>query len=488
MREILVLTIFVTTTIAAPRPAGVEALVDRARAATPEFAADALIRIAGSPKTADRAWKRELLEEAFRRAAGAQQPLRKRAATPPSNVLAGFLDRAFSQELDTRSLQSRAVRALLPLDPAKARELLLEMAPLNLPRLTCEDALVYDVEGFYQAVGEVAQRGFTAQELASDEPLKFLQPYLSNLQSPVQVGPAAHLLAGVKLKPEHFEALVAAFAGAVKEISGDDRSFSFAISRRGRINPQIYDLVNACKQRQVAVQPLLEAYRGFLVRHLKAARCADGADPVAGAAFGLNPPKDQEQAQDAVVFFNDSLRAPPVKAIEAEEVQPEKVEGKAAGARFCDGEECLARTKAYTALLFGSSGVPLAPQQRQTPEWNARLKEYLASLANWGLPAEHFHEKCRFYSDLVNLVPNGADRETVLRAFLDFLKQNSYQAGNRMEWFLPVNSLIARVFMDPLGLKAVMQDLRDCGDPVISLYAALEELAPRSPGETLGLL
>ena len=39
------------------------------------------------------------------------------------------------------------------------------------------------------------------------------------------------------------------------------------------------------------------------------------------------------------------------------------------------------------------------------------------------------------YSDLLNLVFNGPDRELVLRAMLDYLKQNQFLQENRMEWF-----------------------------------------------------
>src|ERR1051325_2728728 len=47
-------------------PPEAEAIIADARIAPPEFAADALIRVARSPKVADAELKRELLEEAFR--------------------------------------------------------------------------------------------------------------------------------------------------------------------------------------------------------------------------------------------------------------------------------------------------------------------------------------------------------------------------------------------------------------------------------------
>src|SRR4051812_11525088 len=58
----------------------IQMLVDDARAASPEFAADALLRLALAPKVADPKWQRELLEEAYGLAAVAPEPFRFVAA------------------------------------------------------------------------------------------------------------------------------------------------------------------------------------------------------------------------------------------------------------------------------------------------------------------------------------------------------------------------------------------------------------------------
>src|SRR5437899_4672749 len=50
------------------RDAAIESLIRDAAGLPPEFNADVLIRIAGSTRVADLAWKREMLEEAFFRA------------------------------------------------------------------------------------------------------------------------------------------------------------------------------------------------------------------------------------------------------------------------------------------------------------------------------------------------------------------------------------------------------------------------------------
>src|SRR5581483_10248352 len=113
-------------TCGATRPPELVALAERAASLPPEFAADGLLRIAGSPKVADPAWKRELIESAFHLAAAAQPPFARRNW---SGARANLFDKAYSQGLDALTLQSRAVSALLALDPRQARAMLAEFPP-----------------------------------------------------------------------------------------------------------------------------------------------------------------------------------------------------------------------------------------------------------------------------------------------------------------------------------------------------------------------
>src|ERR1017187_4329541 len=98
---------------ATTRPAVFADLADRARSLPPEFAADALLRIADSPNVTDVAWKREVLEDAFHLAAGAQQPFARRNGTGwPTNPF----DKSYAQGMDACTLQSKAVDAMLTID------------------------------------------------------------------------------------------------------------------------------------------------------------------------------------------------------------------------------------------------------------------------------------------------------------------------------------------------------------------------------------
>src|SRR5690348_12056441 len=71
------------TAAPSPRPHrddALEAVAATAVSLAPELAADALLRIASSPRVIDREWKRELLTEAFFRAYSAHDPYRQATA------------------------------------------------------------------------------------------------------------------------------------------------------------------------------------------------------------------------------------------------------------------------------------------------------------------------------------------------------------------------------------------------------------------------
>ena len=234
-------------------------LADRARAQPAEFAADALLRIAGTANVADVSWKREILEDAFHIAANAQQPYPRRNWTGKPGSL---FDKAYAQGLDACTLQCKAVHAMLAIDYKKARELFGEIPAPRIPRLTCDDAMVYDVSIFYATASEVAARAFNAREVARDEPFQMLQRYTADVSSPAQVSPIARMLAGASLKPQQFEALVDSLAAALQQLSGDDRSFSATVS--GDADAALAGLPAECARRAIDPQPLLDAWHTYV--------------------------------------------------------------------------------------------------------------------------------------------------------------------------------------------------------------------------------
>jgi hypothetical protein len=50
------------------------------------------------------------------------------------------------------------------------------------------------------------------------------------------------------------------------------------------------------------------------------------------------------------------------------------------------------------------------------------------------------------------------------------------ERDHRVEWFYPVHTLIIHSFGDAAGMQATVRELRRSADPVIAMYAHLEEL------------
>ncbi len=474
---------------AATTPVTVDELTGMARSVSGEFAAEALIRIAGIDKI-EKPRRIALLEEAFGRAGEAQLPYRRRAGIVRIPGPAGIFNRVYAQGLDAMSLRLKAVNAMIPLDPLKAREMFRRIPPIRLPRLTCEEYLVYDVDGFYDTLSRLASQTFTPAEIEKGESFRLTQPYIAAIDSPVEIPAAARLIAASNVSDRDFPALMSAFAKAMKGISGDDRSFTYA-----EAGPRIRAVVEAAQQRHAASAPLLEAYRLYLVNNMSAARCADGdlmANNPQSFAFA-DPHAAEQQGPDPAAYFNLRLRVPPLQDIQEQEVTPSKLEGVAAGLRGCDDAVCKAIVRKYSDLIFDSARNPYPTSHKETPEWADQFQELLASLAAWqpagkSFAAAHFREKSAFYSDVASIPPTTAGREAVLRAELEYALKAKASAENRVQWFLPINALIGRVTLDPLGLGKLTGDLRAAGDPIIALFVELDAMAPRTPDQIMPLI
>ncbi len=476
----------------AERPTALVDLANRAHSAPAEFAADALLRIAASSTAADPAWKRQLIEDAFRIAASAQQPYARRAWQKGHG---GQAEKAFAQGLDACTLQCRAVDAMLALDHKKAREMFDQIPAPALPRLSCTDALVYDVSIFYATLGNVAQQAFSPKEIAAQEPMHLLERYVPDLNSPLQVGPIATMLIGAPVATAQREGLVDAFAAALKQLSGDGRSFSATISGQSEA-AAVEALASSGARQHINSLPLLDAWRSYLVRHVSGSVCGDlGGAGATGLSVALDAANSADQAYSgplgAVRYFNENMRIGELPAISGLEAQPAKLDDQARASGPCESPECRQITTKFGGVVLGPAGMAYSEEQKATPEWAGKLRAYMEALGGWkgaDDPAEYFLWKSRFYSDLFHVLPNGPNRDMVLSAFLGWLEQNDYQREHRAEWFYRVNGLIVSAFADPVAMKTTMRDLRNSADPVIALYAELERLLPRPLEQTVSLL
>jgi len=192
-----------------------------------------------------------------------------------------------------------------------------------------------------------------------------------------------------------------------------------------------------------------------------------------------------------VDFFNTRLRIDPLERIEEVESTPSRLEANAPRQQTCQDAECQAVVTRFRGLFMGADGRPSRPADRESKEWQSALEAVLSDLKKWAgdrSTPEVFRNKAILYGDLLNLAPPGAARNTVLHAELEFLQAAKDGEGNRIEWFLPLNTLLAHTVLDPAGYGAFAAELRKSSDPVVSVFARLEAVAPRSADRLMSLL
>ena len=162
-------------------------------------------------------------------------------AVPAGNTdtRSASLNQAYTLKLDVLSLESRAVRDMLPLDRSEARELFGQMPKPSLVPLTCDDSLAYQPLEFYEGLSAMVNGGFTPEEKAKDEHFKLLLDALGQVMSPSQLPPLAQAIESSSITPAQRQNLWARFNGLLADMQPDDRSFSaslpalFAISAPG---------------------------------------------------------------------------------------------------------------------------------------------------------------------------------------------------------------------------------------------------------------
>src|SRR5713226_1031826 len=127
-------------------PEPFQSIAEQAHSVSPEFAADALLRVVESHKITNAEAQRDLVEQSFRLAVSAKFRVRMRGL-PGSMVdtRSGYLSRAYDLKLDALSLVSRAVRDMVPIDSNRARAMFQEIPRPVLTPLNCDDPLVYEV-------------------------------------------------------------------------------------------------------------------------------------------------------------------------------------------------------------------------------------------------------------------------------------------------------------------------------------------------------
>jgi hypothetical protein len=432
------------------RPPEILDLIGYAQAAPPEFAADALIRIADSDKIADNAWKRELLEQALALAPAAQYKVKRPNSAAGGDNHWGYFSFAYEMEMDTLSLQWRAIQALSKTDPARARELFSQIPPPRLDPLTCQDGLVYDVEPFYQALAEIAK----------DQKVEFIEPYVQHINSHTQVAPVIDMILHRKAPPREFERLTAELSAALGQIDHDPRSLS-VMSTLPRVNA----LATALQAAGLPPAGFLTAYQNYLQAHWNARQCKGSETGTFNPAISMRRyfvPKDSTYLSGVIDILGNQDRQ-----VEFDDGQPDNDP-------FWATPESAKLLKDVMALRNNASGKPASDADKKGIEWQTALTNFRNAVDEWKVEAEktpenYFYEKCTLLTALLEAVPRSDTelRANVVQAFTIFLTGSAMRTASRIEWWRQARGLLENAPEAPAAFARSQ-------DPVMFLYVQLE--------------
>lgn len=447
-----------------PSRAEIDDFIARVSSSSPEVSADLLIRIAQSQLISDKKRKIALLEEAYHRASDAQKKLRMKRWTGLVDTASGRLSAAYDLELDELSIKTRTIRAMAALDAARSRELFVQIPRLKLPPLSCSDNLGYELSGFYKTLKEVQQKSFTPKELSEGNGLRFIQPYIAEVESPAQVAPVMDLIVDSTLTPAELNVLLSTLVSALKGVHDDPRSFALSLTSGGLAN-SLQNLIKKSRDNEVASEPLLNASKAYFLRELSV-QCPD-------MRIG-NDQKNPLQVEFSRVnkWFVSSISDDELKA---------RIGERSSETPFWKSQESRSFLMRVKRLRFGTGQTALNEEERNADDWQRDVRQLLMDLDQWTgsgaeTESEVFHEKCNLYDALYSLSPNNALRTEVLLAFASYLRSSSMQESSRIEWLLHGHILLNRTrTLGPERLK-IINVFNTSTTQALQLYSQFDDL------------
>jgi hypothetical protein len=440
----------------------IRALIEDAGALRPEFAAAAFLRISESPRITPSS-RRELLEDAFNRAYGAQESYRRSSGLlipPDSRQGAQLL--AYDTGLTRISLQVRATQLLASVDPERARTLF-EWIDLRPGAGTCDDLLVAAIDEYYSALSLVARTAYASNRA---DAVRFLELYLWRARLPNEMAAVARALQRFRPLTDEATYLEGVFRIILEGGVTDARGFS---SANLDLVTRVADLQRADRAIGVPGWHLMEALRAYLLTHLTGPRCADSpTESMTPAAFN-----------GALARLHADLDVNP---IDSSTIRPSAMLGIGRIDRYWRTPESN-QLHSELGRLYGTGRAPLPLGVRQTREWLEQAQRLLTELGQWHGTYEpsgrdHFYQKSALFTGLLDLTPQGSVRSRALRAFVEFLRHDDMDHDRRALWFAFVDRLLE--LARDADRREILATLENSGHPVLSLYARLERVMPRS--------
>ena len=484
IKSIALLVLLAASRVAAqdlpPLPSDTARLIDEARSLPPEFSADILLRLADSRIIEDRAWKRQLIEEAFKVGVRASLPYRKTGeATTDSRASRAYWDNG----LEGLTLQTRAVQAILSLDSQRARIMFEEIPNPEVPSLSCQVTGAPNLSAYYETAAKLVEQAFTAEQRAKLEHIEFLKAIIGRMRSPAHVTPAVKLIFKAPVTSAERSQLVNAFANMLPTIQGSPRVF-------GAVTFQLVP-VSAPVQLPAGIRPaaplleaptgqlppqvvetaaeLVPALRAYILKHVAGPRCSED--------FRIG------QLPRVVNDFNYLVSAldpagSRYRPISSDELRASTDAGTYPRQSWWVSDRSKQVIQALQWLNHGNRNLPgnsrfFTLEERSTDEWNAHFVDTLRLIEGWKEIEEPSSEEwfgmvSEAYELIAELTPPGRQRDAVMTRYLTFM--DTHYAGVPPNlWFTQLKSQWRS--KDPW----VVEQFINTSNPVMSLYARVNQ-------------
>lgn len=496
-------------------------VVDRVRAAPPEVLSDLFLELLENGRVQDPELRSGMLDDlwvsSFRIAAPAPGEVFHPSGSVP--VDADPLNMTGGLRLDRQNVRVRTLRLMLARDPERARDAFVQWEPFEFPAEDCGAAVLPDVTGYYELAGELYERGFTDGQRAELRHERFLEEILLRVNSPLELAPAASMIAGLPLNPAQRRHFVGLFAERLGTVKGGNRAFYIAV-RRQQLMARVRALLETHPSREPAAHALAFALRTFLAAHLAAPRCLDiaeleehfrvfredterleklRADPKIQVIIREDPARDFNEGLLAVLAVREFVLDPLPLLIEPEKT----VEGIEAadpppGASTPFWER-------YRKLAQSRPGGDGGQEPDSSVLWRREFDELLDLAPDGAADKEHsalyaFTRVAGAYGGLADLALNPAQAEAAARRWVELLCDSELQHSHPALWLAHVKRLVSRSRplsvdarkdvqvrlaggmsipgVNPLVPTALRQSLLAARNPVVALYGLVEQTFP----------
>jgi hypothetical protein len=467
-------------------------LLDSAVGLPVEYRADITLRLLGSCGTGERFSRAELeiIEALFHQSHLAKYPLSMRSIGEYSDTRSARLARSFSLKLDALAIQARVTSLVLRQAHETARDWFGRIRLPATPPAECRDGLIPDPAIYYETLGRLFGEGFSKAERAKGEDLRFLTDCLRNSRTFTEIIPALRLVLDLPIPSEQRARLSSVLIAALDTLPVSPREFSYFEADLS-LSKLVQELALLQQSAGQSPSPLLRTYRRIVLRSLTDAMCEDGlfwsGDPA-------RRPARTGSAKRSISFFNEVLA--PITAGSVDAISP-NIQVIPAG-----GVIQLQPLREPTAVL---PVLRLIRDPSQTEDWRPALARFLTTMRDpaWregDCKACVFYERSDPLKALVDVVPVGPERMSVVDEYLDLLGNSSLYTDSPIEWLNELNVLLGFARRVAPEDKSKLEEIRKRGiqiamlprgqegeilarmavsrNPAIAAYANLERICP----------